>query len=111
MSLPLVAGARAEEMAPVAVAVTTWQGDPRLVFRWKREVGFEIAEDGADWRIRFDRKAAIEGKRLLKEAKSFKPRIIEEPEGVVVALRLPDGKRLRAVRSGASVVVDIVPGP
>jgi tetratricopeptide (TPR) repeat protein len=94
----------------VAVAVTTWKGDPRLVFKWRRDVKFEIEERDGEARIRFLAPGTIDAKALAK-AKAFAPRIVDDPEGTTVFLKLPPDRQLRPARSGKSIVVDVVRAP
>jgi hypothetical protein len=109
LCVPAFSPGRAADPA-VPVAVTTWKGDPRFVFKWRRDVEFEVEERGGEARIRFLAPGKIDVEALAK-AKSFAPRVVSGPRGDTVILKLPADRRLRPARSGKSIVIDVVPAP
>jgi hypothetical protein len=94
----------------VDVVVTKWKGDPRLVFKWRREVKFDIEENDGEARIRFLAPGRIDAKDLV-QAKPFAPKVVHDAKGDTVVLKLPADRQLRAARSGTSIVVDVVRAP
>lgn len=109
LCVPAFSSARATDPA-VPVAVTTWKGDPRFVFKWRRDVEFDVEESDGEARIRFLAPGKIDVKALAK-AKSFAPRVVSGPGGDTVILKLPADRQLRPARSGKSIVIDVVPAP
>lgn len=109
MLCALAPSGRAADPA-VGVAVTTWKGDPRLVFKWRRDVKFEIEERDGEARIRFLAPGAIDAKGLAK-ARALAPRVVSDPGGDTVFLKLSPDRQLRPARSGTSVVIDVVRAP
>jgi hypothetical protein len=105
----LAPAARAADPA-VDVVVTQWKGDPRLVFKWRRDVKFDIEESEGEARIRFLAPGRIDAKDLAK-AKPFAPKVLHHAQGDTVVLKLPPDRQLRPARSGTSIVVDVVRAP
>jgi tetratricopeptide (TPR) repeat protein len=91
------------------VRTGTHDGFGRLVFDWKTPVGMKVDEGKGSATIRFDRAARVDIGRLSARLPAPIAAIRQESgKGLVLALRVPEGARLRHFTSGTSVVLDVL---
>jgi hypothetical protein len=114
-SMP-VAGAerRAAVEAPtplvaVPVKVAEVKGRTRLILQWRQKVGYEIVDNGDDWKIRFDHPAVLDLSHAKAEAAALKPRATKTANAVTLSLSAPEGSTLQHWYSGTTVVIELEP--
>ena len=94
----------------VPVRVGEHPGFDRLVFDWARPVGVTLERDADEARLRFDRPAELDLKRLQSDPPPGLRAITAAPgpQSLSVTIALRPGAKLRLLESGAARVLDIL---
>ncbi len=102
--------AAARDVPPVMMRGGRHPGFTRLVFEWPGPVGYRVERDGDRVNVAFDRAGAarLAGLKLadLENVAAIDP--VDGPDGLVVALTVPEGARMRHYADGGKVVLDIL---
>lgn len=103
------AAAGGSEIAKVALQLRSAEhkGYHRLVFDWRRQVGYMVAEAPDAVRVHFERQASIDLARVAQALPGTSPEAADEDGGTTLTLHLAPGEQVKHFRSGTGIVVDV----
>ncbi|HMK68893.1 MAG TPA: hypothetical protein VK433_10115, partial [Stellaceae bacterium] len=83
------------------------KGYHRLVFDWRRQVGYTVADAPDAVRVHFERQSSIDLARVAQALPGTSPEVADEDGGTTLTLHLATGEQVKHFRSGTGIVVDI----
>lgn len=97
--------------ADLPVRVGVHDNYTRLVFDWTVPVDYDVSEDGSTLAIRFDRSASIDTGDLVRDlpAGFADVKTVAVDGGVALSFSVPANSRNRHFKTGAKIVLDILP--
>ncbi|HUJ97966.1 MAG TPA: tetratricopeptide repeat protein [Stellaceae bacterium] len=95
---------------PVGLRFGEHRGYRRVVFDWHGSVPYRLSEQDGTAQLRFGRAGTLDLARLQRALPDLSPAVQQQDGATIVSFSLPAGTRLRDLRSGNSIVLDVLGG-
>ncbi|HVM82146.1 MAG TPA: hypothetical protein VMU06_24200 [Stellaceae bacterium] len=108
---PQAAGTAETARPAPALRSAEHKGYRRLVFDWRQQVNYTVAETPGAFRLHFAREARIDLARVAQALPGTAPEAADEDGGTTLTLHLQPGEQIKHGRSGNGIVVDLYAAP